>query len=406
MTKPLHLAPAEKTVLRLGFLRLTDSAPLIMAQELGLYRKYGLEVELQRDVSWANVRDKLVSGILDAAQMLAPLPLATALGVGGLRADMITALVLSLNGNAITVSPALALEIASRGGDPRESARSTACALGHYLRATAPRPELTFATVHAFSCHTFQLRLWLRAGGIDPERDVRIIVLPPEQMVDSLARGVIDGYCVGEPWNSVAVQYGVGSVQATGYQVWNNAPEKVLGVTAQWHQHHPTSHLRLRLALMEASSWLARPDNRATAAAVLSRREHLDLPAAQLLPALSGQFIFAKGQAAGDLPQFLLFERYQAGFPWRSHGEWLLQQTGTLLGKTLPEEKIKALVQQTFRTDLYREAARHLGLASPGSDYRSLNCHDSPWEVEPGIELGADRMLLPEVGGDAPQQGT
>lgn len=396
MSNPPQLAPAERTALRLGFLRLTDSAPLIMAQERGLYQKYGLEVELLREVSWANARDKLVHGDLDAAHMLAPLPLATSLGVGGTRADMITALVLSLNGNAITVSSGLALKIAGRGGDPLQSARGTAAALGRYLRDTAPQPELTFATVHAFSCHTFQLRLWLQAGGIDPEYDVRIIVLPPEQMVDSLARGIIDGYCVGEPWNSVAVQYGVGAVQATGYQVWNNAIEKVLGVTQQWHQRHPGTHLRLRLALMEACTWLAHPANRVDTAGILAQPEYLDTPRDQLLPSLTGQFQFAKGQPTLDLPQFHVFGRYQAGFPWRSHGELLLQHTGAVLGRALSPERVSALAQQTFRTDLYREAARYLNLPCPAGDYKPVNRHSSPWELEPGIELGPDMML--EVG--------
>ncbi|QIB65755.1 CmpA/NrtA family ABC transporter substrate-binding protein [Kineobactrum salinum] len=393
MTIRSQLAPPERTALRLGFLRLSDSAPLIMARELGLYQKYGLQVDLLREVSWANVRDKLVSGDLDAAHMLAPLPLATALGAGGMRADMITALVLSLNGNAITVSPGLALEIAGRGGDPLQSARSTATALGRYLRETTPQPELTFATVHPFSCHTFQLRLWLQAGGIAPERDVRIIVLPPEQMVDSLARGIIDGYCVGEPWNSVAVQYGVGAVQVTGHQVWNNAIEKVLGVTAQWHKLHPGTHLRLRLALMEACTWLAHPANRVDTARILAQPEYLDMPRDQLLPSLTGQLQFVKGQPARELPEFHVFGRYQAGFPWRSHGEWLLQQTGAVLGKTLAPERIKALVQQTFRTDLYREAARYLDLPCPSGDYKPVNRHNSAWELEPGIELGPDMML-------------
>ena len=235
MSDASRLPPAEKGHLKLGFLRLTDSAPLIMARELGHYQKYGLTVHLQREVSWANVRDKLVTGDLDAAQMLAPLPLATSLGVGGIRANMLTGLALSLNGNAITLGHALAGEIANRGGFPVNGAASTARAFGEFFRSG--KRQVTLATAHTFSCHTLLLRQWLQAGGIDPDHDLHIIVLPPEQMVDSLSRGIIDGFCVGEPWNSIAVQHGVGAVQATGYQVWNNGLEKVLGVTENWHQH-------------------------------------------------------------------------------------------------------------------------------------------------------------------------
>ncbi|MBP6724558.1 MAG: ABC transporter substrate-binding protein [Halioglobus sp.] len=390
-----RLPACEKSELQLGYLRLTDSAPVIMAKELGLYASYGLDVTLQREVSWANLRDKLTTGHLDAAQILAPLPLATALGAGGMRAEVITGLALSLNGNAITVSPALAGHIEQRGGNAAASAASTAKALGQWLREAGGSAQLTFASAHSFSCHTFLLRLWLQAGGIDPERDVRIIVLPPEQMVDSLARGIIDGYCVGEPWNSMSVQRGVGAVQATGYQIWNNGIEKVLGVLQGWHQNYPTTHLRLRLALMEACAWLAQPANREETAAVLARPEFLDCRSDYLLPSLTGKFVFARGGKPLELPDFHVFGRYQAGFPWRSDGEWLLQQTGALLGKDLSQEKVKALVQQTYRTDLYREAARHLGIASPGRDYKPFNQHSAPWEFEPGIQLGPDQLLSP-----------
>ena len=395
MTDTLRLPPCETNTVRLGYLRLTDSAPVILAQELGLYAKYDLDVTLKREVSWANLRDKLVTGDLDAGQMLAPLPLATSLGIGGMRADVITGLALSLNGNAITLSPALSAAIEELGGDPASSASSTAEALGAWLRRREGTEQLTFASAHSFSCHTFLLRLWLQAGGIDPERDVRIIVLPPEQMVDSLTRGIIDGFCVGEPWNSMAVQYGVGAVQATGYQIWNNGLEKVLGVLESWHQRCPATHLRLRLALMESCHWLADPAHREEAAAVLALPDYLDMPVKYLAPSLCGQFVYAKGQPAVDMPHFHVFGRFQAGFPWRSHGEWLLQQTGALLGKNFPVERVKSLVQQTYRTDLYREAARHLGIPSPSGDYKPINQHDHVWESEPGIELGPDMLLTP-----------
>ena len=393
MSESRRLPPGEKDIVQLGYLRLTDSAPVIMARELGLYARYGLDVVLHKEVSWANLRDKLVTGGLDAAQMLAPLPLAMSLGVGGIRADVITGLALSLNGNAITVSPALSAAIEACGGDAVASARSTAEALGSWIRARGSADQLTFASAHSFSCHTFLLRLWLQAGGLDPQRDVQIIVLPPEQMVDSLARGIIDGFCVGEPWNSMAVQYGVGTVQASGYQIWNNGIEKVLGVLESWHQRFPATHLRLRLALMESCRWLADLSNREEAAAVLALPDYLDTPVEFLSPSLSGQFLYAKGQQPVDMPHFHVFGRFQAGFPWRSHGEWLLEQTGALLGRSLPAERIKSLVQQSYRTDLYREAARHLGIPCPSGDYKPINQHHEVWEYAPGIELGPDMSL-------------
>lgn len=387
------LPKPEKKRLELGYLRLSDSAPVIMAQEMGLYKKYGLNVTLRREVSWANLRDKLVTGTLDAAQMLAPLPLATSMGLGGMRAEVLTGLALSLNGNAITVSPSLAAGIAEHGGDVIDSARSTALGLAAHLRKIPDSNPLTFASAHSFSCHTFELRLWLKAGGIDPDRDVRIIVLPPEQMVDSLARGIIDGFCVGEPWNSIAVQGGIGSVQATGHQILNNSIEKVLGVTRQWHQHNSTTHLRLRLALLEACAWLAYPANRKQAAGVLAAANYLDLPVDYLLPSLTGQYVFSKDCKPTELPHFHVFGRFQAGFPWRSTGEWLVQQIGEMVGKQRSTEQTKALVQQTFRTDLYRESARHLEIPCPSGDYKPINEHSDVWQMEPGIELGPDMSI-------------
>lgn len=368
---PAQLPQAEKNTLRLGYIRLTDSAPVVMALELGLFTKYGLDVKLQREVSWANLRDKVVAGALDAAQMLAPLPLVTTLGAGGMRANMITGLALSLNGNAITLSATLSSQLEALGANPKESATTAAVALRRLLDAKTLGSGITLASTHSFSCHTFQLHRWLRSGGIDPEQDLRIIILPPEQMVDSLARGIIDGYCVGEPWNTIAVQHGIGAIQATSNQLWANAIEKVLGVTHQWHSLYPATHLRLRLALMEAQSWLTAGEHRLLAASVLSSPTYLDLPERQIRPSLSGELQFEKYGKIVALPDFHVFGRYNAGFPWRSAAEELLRCCYRLLGREMTEDELKSMVQQTFRTDLYRQAARHLGLDTPDSDHQS-----------------------------------
>ena len=315
----------------------------------------------------------------------------TTLGAGGIRANLLTGLSLSLNGNALTLASALWDKLGLGDlGQPDALAASRALK-GSLDRA--PGQLITFATVHAFSTHSFQLRLWLKAGGIDPDRDVRIIVLPPEQMCDSLARGIIDGFCVGEPWNSLAVQQGVGVVAATGYDIWNNAPEKVLGVTEQWHNRHPATHLRLRVALMEACRDLAEPARRREAAEILSDSRYLDLPVRVLLPSLTGEFSFAKNQPPRWLADFQIFHRYQAGFPWRSHAQWLLREGCAMLGKPVADDVSKELVQRCYRPDLYREAARYLGIQSPSQDSKDENCHGEPWEFEPGIRLGADLMI-------------
>ena len=396
-----QLPAPEQEELNIGYMRLSDSAPIIVAQALGLYEEYGLKVSLQREVSWANIRDKTIAGTLDASQMLAPMPLITTLGAAGIRAPIITGLMLSLNGNAITVSSPLwnKMRLVAAPSQAAHDALATSTAMKTLMDQNPGNP-LTFATVHSFSSHTLLLRKWLRAGGIDPDRDVRIIVLPPEQMVDSLAQGVIDGFCVGAPWNSIAVEYGAGIMATTGFEIWNNAPEKVLGVLESWHSRNPSTHLRLRLALMAACEWLGNMDNRREAVAILSRPEYLDLPADYLRPSLTGQIVQKREDNPLSQSNFHVFSSYSAGFPWRSQAEYILEQFAPLLGKALDKDKLAALVQQCFRTDLYREAASRSGLDYPDQDYKLEGVHAKPWMLNERIELGSDLML----GIDAPLQ--
>ncbi|WP_461481449.1 CmpA/NrtA family ABC transporter substrate-binding protein [Porticoccus sp.] len=399
MTKinPKSLPGAERQHLNLGYMRLSDSAPLIVAQELGIYSKYGLDVSLHREVSWANIRDKLIAGNFDAVQMLAPMPLVITLGATGIRAPIVTGLVLSLNGNGITLAPPLWERMAELSGQPLQTndPLATARAFAAALRENGKNQVMTLATVHLFSTHTLLLRMWLKAGGLDPDRDVRIIVLPPEQMVDSLAQGVIDGFCVGEPWNSIAVDYGVGVLASTGFDVWNNAPEKVLGVLEDWHTRNPATHLRLRLALMEACQWLANMDNREPIIEMMSRKEYLDLPANYLRPSMTGQITHDRGAQPRLQANFHVFSRYNAGFPWRSQAELILHQCEPLLGKVFDANRIASITQQCFRTDLYRETARLLDLPTPDKDYKTEGSHPQPFYFSEEIELGSDLMLCP-----------
>ncbi len=386
------LPPPEKSDLRLGYVRLTDSAPLIIARELGYFDEHGLHVELERQSSWANVRDKIAAGYLDAAHMLAPMVLTTTIGLGGIRTPLLTGLALSSNGDAITLNNDIADQLSGENRDftSLDDARNSARKLADVM---ATRPTLTLASVHPFSTHSIILRRWLRSGGINPDRDVRIIVLPPEQMVDSLSRGMIDGFCAGEPWSTRAVQYGVGSVVATGYQVWNNAPEKVLGVTQDWHEKHPCTHLRLRLALMRAGQWLDVTENRPNAAHILAKKEYLDIPEAELLPSLTGQLKFSRNQDPVEIECFHLFSRRSTGFPWRSDAEQILHQVELQIERTLAADQKHALIQECYRPDLYRNAARELGIQSPDQDHKQMNRHPQPWMTDQGLELGADFCL-------------
>lgn len=396
------LPKAEKPNLKIGYVRLTDSAPLIIAKELGYFTEYGLDVELERQSSWANIRDKVAANYLDAAQMLAPMPLVTTLGIGGLRTPMITGLSLSLNGNAITVSNDLYNRIQQQMSvmsfdKNTVLSKKTALALSELITTDQAQDHITLATVHPFSTHSIMIRMWLQAGGINPDTAVRLVILPPEQMVDSLSRGMIDGFCVGAPWNSRAIQYGIGSAVATGYQIWNNAPEKVLGVTEAWHREHPQTHLRLRLALMSACKWLDQTENRSTVATILAKEEYLDIPEQELIPSLCEQFVFSRNAAnAADQDEsssHLKFSENCAGFPWRSNSEIILNYCSEQIGLELSNEQKQAVTQQCYRTDLFREAARELGLPCPEQDYKPFEGHRGKWQMDDGIELSPDKII-------------
>jgi ABC-type nitrate/sulfonate/bicarbonate transport system substrate-binding protein len=386
------LPPPEKSDLCLGYVRLTDSACFILARELGFFKEYGLNVELERQSSWAIARDKLSSGHLDAAHMLAPMILTTTLGLGGIRTPLLTGLSISSNGNTITMANEIAskMNMVHRDFTSLDDAQQAARALAEMV---STRQRLTLATAHPFSTHSMMLRMWLRSGGINPEQDVRVIVLPPEQMVDSLARGMIDGYCVGEPWNTKAVQQGVGTIVATGYQIWNNAPEEVLGVTQHWHFQHPGTHQRLRLALIKAGQWLDKKENRSAAATILSKKEYLDIPETELMPSLTGMMKFSEDQDPVEINCFHLFSLRSTGFPWRSDAEQILKQVELQIGRRLAADQRYALIQECYRPDLYRTSARQLGIQAPDNDYKEMNKHPQPWTTAGGLELGADYCL-------------
>ena len=385
---------AETTELNIGFMRSTDSAPLIIAKAENFFERYGLKVNLCRETSWASIRDKVVSGNLDAAQMLAPMPLICTPGIKNKRSPFITGLLLSLNGNAITlsstISKALNLKscyIIKDRPDPVLAAHSLAKLIKNHPR------QLTFATVYPYSMQTFELRDWLESGGIKPDHDVKIIVLPPEQMVNNLARGNIDGFCVDEPWNTLAVQSGIGQIMTTGHQIWNNAPEKALVVTEQWHQLNPDIHLRIRLAVMEAAVWLSHPENRLQAIKLIASKTYLDLPEHVIKPALLGNIQYSQQNEAISNPDFLVFQHYHAGFPWHSSAEYILRRNYALQKEHYDCTTICHLRQRIYRTDLYREAAIRLGYNAPQRDFKPEGTHDAPYTFEQGIELGPDQFI-------------
>jgi two-component system, oxyanion-binding sensor len=273
---------------RLGFLPLCDAALIVAVVEGDFGAREGLAITPVREVSWANVRDKLNIGLLDAAHMLAPLAIASTLGLAQVRAPMIAPFTLNLNGNAITLSTTLADAMGLN--DSASSPVDSAARLAHVVaaRARAGEPPLTFGMTFPFSMHHYQLRRWMALGGLDPDADVRLVVLPPPFMAEHLRSGFIDGFCVGAPWNAVAVDEGIGTIAVTGVSLSANMPEKVLALTAQAHERAPDTTAALVRAVQTAADDLARPGGLAEIARLMAQPRYLDLPEETIRRTLDG----------------------------------------------------------------------------------------------------------------------
>ena len=348
---------SEKTTLSLGFIPLTDSAPLIVAYELGFFQRWGLNVSLYKQNSWATLRDKLHAGILDAAQMLAPMPLASTLGLGVEKKAVITPLVLSLNGNAITLSESLYNEILEANNLTHFRFPMAAYLLQKVIeqRKEQGLAKLKFANVFPHSCHNYQLRDWLKSADI-AEDDVEILVVPPVSMVGFLETGEIDGFCVGGPWNAKAVRSGIGVTALTSFDIWQDSPEKVLGLLESFYHDNPTTVVSLCAALKQACSWLENVPNRFEAARILSGSKYLDADLDVIAPSLLGSCLTRKERSPRSIPSYNQFSVKNNGSinqPELIRGEWLLKQMaqfGQLEGVFIPVN----LVSKVFRPDIYR----------------------------------------------------
>lgn len=357
---------------RAGFIPLVDCAPLVIASELGFDRQFGFTFRLQREVSWANIRDKLDVGVLDCAHMLAPMPIAATLGLGRATEPVIAPMSLSLNGNAITVSRSLYAEmcagdIAAMGGDGMAAARAVAAVVRS--RAEGGREPLTLGMVYPFSCHNYDLRYWLASAGVDPDNDINLVVVPPPLLSESLKAGRVDGFCVGQPWNSVSVAEGRGIIVATKNELWPMSPEKVLGVREAWVNANGELLADIVRALTSACRWLDVPANRIVAAAILSRPAYVNVDEEILLRPLTGQLDSGLPERPIFDADAVMFHRDYANFPWRSHAVWIITQM-IRWGHAREPFDIMALAERVYRPDIYRAAVDPLGVTLPTSDFK------------------------------------
>ncbi|BAB72568.1 nitrate ABC transporter ATP-binding protein [Anabaena sp. FACHB-709] len=346
-----------KAVIEIGFMPLTDSAPLIVAKEKGFFAKYGLDnVILNRANNWQAIATGVVTGKLDAAQMVAGMPIALTLGAGSQTpTPVINALNLSRNANAITFSKRLY----------NQGVRSLAD-----LKAvidSSPDQILTLGVVHSASMQNLILRYWLAAGGIDPDRDVSLTVIPPTQMVSQLKAGNIDGYCAGEPWNYQAVHDDLGFVAATALEIWSGQPKKVLGVREDWAQKYPETYLNLVKALIEACKYCDDLRNREEILEILCRPEYLDVNPAYVRSGFIDPYDRGDGTPPQQLTAYNQFYLNKTNYPNRTEILWMITQMARWGLTPFPKNWVE-ITERVCRTDIFGAAARDLGLLDIGED--------------------------------------
>jgi NitT/TauT family transport system ATP-binding protein len=350
--------------LRIGYIPLVDAAALLVAVDRGFAAAEGLDIELVREVSWSNVRDKLNIGLFDAAHMLAPLPIASSLGIGHVRVPLIAPFNLAMNGNAITVTTSLHAQLAAfaegDASDPLVSTRALARVVAD--RKAKGMAPLNFGTTFPFSNHNYQLRYWMAAGGVDPDEDVRMVVLPPPYMVESLTNGHVDGFCVGAPWNSVAVEAGVGCIRHFGSELMVRLPEKMLVVRQDWAECVPDVLAALIRAVAKAAEHIEVLENREEVTATVARR--LDVEPSLVSRTLNGQLKVTPGGTMRASDNYILIGRNDANRPDPAHAAWLYAQM-VRWRQTSFSAEAAAAAQSVFRPDLYDVA---LGRPAPAAD--------------------------------------
>ncbi|HYW61715.1 MAG TPA: CmpA/NrtA family ABC transporter substrate-binding protein [Bradyrhizobium sp.] len=348
----------------IGFIPLVDAAALIVAVDKGFAAAEGLDVNLVREVSWSNVRDKLNIGLFDAAHLLAPVAIASSLGLGHVKVPIMAPFNLGLNGNAITVSPALHGAIMSEIDGDRFDPMVTALALSRVVKARrkSGAEPLTFGMTFPFSTHNYQLRFWMAAGGVDPDEDVRMVVLPPPYMVDSLASGHVDAFCVGAPWNSIAVDLGVGHILHFVSDILVRAAEKVLAVRGDWAERNSDVLAALIRAHHRAAAFIKEPDNHAEVSNILAEPQRLGVSAEVIRRTLTGRLKISPDGTMRESSRYLLVGREGAERPDPRQAAWLYAQM-VRWGQAPLAPAALSDAKAAFRPDLYDAA---LGVKASG----------------------------------------
>jgi nitrate/nitrite transport system substrate-binding protein len=382
-----ELGDPEKEDLKFGFIKLTDMAPLAIAYEKGYFEDEGLYVTLEAQANWKVLLDGVIDGQLDGAHMLAGQPLAATIGFGT-RAHIVTPFSMDLNGNGITVSNEIWEQMKPHvperaDGKPQHPIKADALqpVVEQYKKAGKP---FKMGMVFPVSTHNYELRYWLAAGGINPgyyaphkgditgqlKADALLSVTPPPQMPATLEAGTIYGYCVGEPWNQQAVFKGIGVPVITDYEIWKDNPEKVFGMTKEFTERYPNTTIRVVKALIRAGKWLDENDNanRPEAVKILSQSHYVGADYEVIANSMTGTFEYEKGDKRA-VPDFNVFFRYNATYPYYSDAVWYLTQMRRWgqIAEQKPDRWYDRIARQVYRPDIYRQAAEELiaeGLAT------------------------------------------
>jgi two-component system, oxyanion-binding sensor len=353
--------------IRAGFIPLVDASVLIAAAEFGFAVREGLALNLVKDVSWANVRDRLAFRQFDIAHMLSPMPVAAMLGLGSNPSPTITPFSLGRGGNAITLSTRLYERMRNAAGlEVHATALDNAKALAVVLQESraAGEPMPTLGMTYPFSSHNYEFRYWLAAGGIDPDRDVKLVVVPPPMTSDALAAGAIDGFCVGAPWNMVASERGVGRIVAAKQDIWPSAPEKVIGMRPEWAEEHPEIVSRLIVALDAAARWCDRPENHDALAETMADSRYLAAPTRIIRNVLAGKFSLDASGNQRVIENYVDFHQGHANYPDPAQGLWIYSQM-VRWGQVAHSEGNAARAASAYRPDLYRLALGDASIPTP-----------------------------------------
>ena len=359
----------ETSKARLGFIALTDASPLIIAKERGFFTKHGMpDVEVLKQASWGATRDNLVLGSggggIDGAHILSPMPYQFTAGVqsGGKPLPMNILARLNLNGQAISV-----------GNDLRtvKVGLNSAGAKAKFAQLKAAKNPAKVAMTFRGGTHDLWLRYWLAAGGINPDADVSTIVIPPPQMVANIKAGTQDAFCVGEPWNGQLVNQKIGYTACLTSEIWMNHPEKALGMRADWVAKYPRAAQAITRAVMEAAMWCDKPANKPAMCSIVSGRQYINVPIADILPRLQGTVNYGDGRTLTKSGHVMKFWADNASFPFKSHDTWFVNED--MRWGVLPASTNRAaLGAKLNRADIWRAAAKDLGVAAPASDSRGV----------------------------------